>query len=114
MISITSYIYFKEIRIGEIVYEERAEKDFSFTIIPSYEIIDSLDGFRGIQGINLELRKEKYVRHNMIPTFIFEHNPLPGKKHFHKAYRINGKTLLEYIAENELKYFGDQLSIRSE
>ena len=31
--------------------------------------------FQGIPGLNLELRKDKYVRKNMTPVFISERTP---------------------------------------
>ena len=48
--------------------------DFRYIYIPHYEIIDLLPNdvdFEGIQGLNLDLRKEKYYREG-IPVFVYE------------------------------------------
>ena len=107
-----AHIYYKDICICTVTYVESAECEFEYIFEPKYDVIDSLSGFKGIQGIDLDLRKDKYIRRNMIPTFIFEHNPMSGKKSFHKAERVNGKCLLEYLSYSNLRYFGDNLSIK--
>lgn len=109
----TAYIYYFDKRICKITYIENDICDFDYIFEPDYKIIDTLNNFHGIQGINLSLRKKEYIRHNMLPTFIFEHSPLAGKKSFNKAHRIDGLTLLEYLSKSPLQYFGDNLSIRA-
>ena len=108
----TAYIFYSDRKICKVIYHEYDESNFEYVFQPDYEEIKGLENFRGIQGLNLKLHKEEYVRRNMLPTFIFEHTPLAGKKDFYKANRINNLTLLEYLAQSEMKYFGDNLSLR--
>lgn len=114
MYSSTAYIYSNDVKICQVIYREFDEHTFEYIFYPYYDAIDSLVNFKGIQGIDLNLRREKYVRKNMLPVFIFEHSPLSGKKSFYKANRIAGMTLLEYLSNCKLQYFGDNLYIRSE
>ena len=107
-----AHIYYKSTCICSITYVEENEREFEYVFEPIFDVIDTLAGFRGIQGLDLSLRREKYIRKNMIPTFIFEHNPLSGKKSFHKAERINGMCLLEFLSKSNYKYFGDNLTIK--
>ena len=101
-----------EISICTITYIEKSETDFQYVFEPDYKYIDKLENFRGIQGIDLSLRKQSYIRKNILPSFLFEHNPLPGKKSFQVSRKINGMCLLEYLANCDKQYFGDQLKIR--
>lgn len=107
-----AYIYYLDFKICEIRYIEDNTTEFEYVFIPDYTIIDRIKGFKGIQGIDLSLRRKEYHRKNMIPSFIFEHNNLPGKKTFHRAVRIDGVCLLDYISRHSVTYFGDKLTIR--
>lgn len=127
MTEVVAYIYFNDTRICRITYREYSCADFEYIFEPFYEEIDSLVGFKGIQGINLSLRKKEYVRKNIIPSFIYERSPLTfeftdkkcyvsnriGDKNFHFANSIEGISLLEYLARSNLTYFGDNLTIRN-
>ena len=73
---------------------------------PLYQVLDTLNPteFKGIQGIDLRLRKEKYVRKNLQPVFIFERNPIRKKKNFRELQRVGDVSLLEYIAKSNMSY----------
>lgn len=107
-----AHIYAMELSICTITYIEAEETDFQYIFEPNYENIAKLKDFRGIQGIDLSLQKKTYIRRNIMPSFIFEHNPLPGKKTFRISRNINGMCLLEYLVNSNKKYFGDKLEIR--
>lgn len=109
----TAYICQTSLAICKITYIESCETDFEYIFEPIYENIDKLDNFRGIQGLNLSLRKTQYVRKNSMPTFLFEHNTLSGKKSFNISKRIEGMCLLEYLAHTTKQYFGDKMYISS-
>lgn len=109
-----AWIYCSHVRICRITYIEHSLESFEYVFEPDYSAIDSLDGFRGIQGIDLSLHKDRYVRKNMLPSFLNEHNPHPVKMSFQKAQRINGMCLLEYICHCNNEYFGDNLIIRAD
>lgn len=110
----SAYIYFEDIRICRISYFDNGIDSYEYIFEPFYHILDSLNdaNFRGIQGIDLSLRKDKYIRKNLQPVFIFERNPIRKKKNFRGLQRINGTTLLEFIANSNMSYFGDKLNIK--
>ena len=127
MIEVFAYIYNFEKKICRIIYREYSCEEFEYIFEPYYDEIDSTIGFKGIQGINLSLRKKEYVRKNIIPSFIYEHSHLTfefrdnkcyvrdriGNNDFHYANKIGDVTLLEYLATCDIKYFGDNLTIRN-
>jgi hypothetical protein len=110
----SAFIYYDSLKICEISYSDNDIDSYEYVFEPIYQALDSLSGtsFRGIQGLDLSLRLKQYVRRNIQPVFIFEHNPLPKKKDFRSLQRIDQCTLLEYLAKNELNYFGDNLRIK--
>ena len=108
----TAFIYYKDINICKITYSESSETDFQYIFEPIYKNIDRLTDFRGIQGIDLSLRKAKYIRKNQMPSFIFERNPLPEKIECQISKKINGMCLLEYLAHLNKHYWGDKLQIK--
>ena len=108
----SAHIYALGLPICTITYIELDETNFRYIFKPIYNNIDKLIDFRGIQGIDLSLRKKEYIRRNMIPSFIFEHNPLPGKKSYQISQKVNGMCLLEYLANSDIKYFGDNMQIK--
>ena len=127
MIEVSAYIYYIDIKISLIIYREYSYTEFEYIFEPYYEVIDSIMGFKGIQGLNLSLRKKEYIRKNIIPSFIYEHSPLnfdfvdnmcyvrdrTGNNELHFANRIGDVTLLEFLAACDSKYFGDKLTIKA-
>lgn len=110
------YIYFEKTRICKITYKELNAQSFEFIYEPDYTAISSLKDFRGIQGINLGLKLEKYVRKNMMPSFIYEHAPIGGvefRSNLHMAKRIDGLDVITYLCKTRFQYFGDSLHIES-
>ena len=126
MIEVSAFIYLIDKKICRITYREYTIDEFEYIFEPDYEVIDLITGFKGIQGLNLSLRKKEYVRKNIIPSFIYEHSPLKfefvenrcyvrnriGNKDLHFANKMGDVTLLEYLAACDIRYFGDNLSIR--
>ena len=66
-----------EYKIARIDFIEREDESFTYVITPCYEVIDLLGPphFQGIPGLNLDLRKPRYVRDNLVPVFISERSP---------------------------------------
>lgn len=110
----SAYIYFDEIKICKISYSDNNLDTYEYVFEPLYQVLDALSPteFKGIQGVDLRLRKEKYVRKNLQPVFIFERNPIRKKKNFQELQRVGGISLLEYIAKSNMSYFGDKLNIK--
>lgn len=111
----SAFIYYKNNRICKITYSDNDVDSYKYVFEPIYYSLDLLAGsdFRGIPGIDLSLRLCKYVRINIQPVFIYERNHIRGKKNFKKLQRVGAKTLLEFLTNSNLCYFGDKLTIKS-
>ncbi len=99
-------------RICKITYIEHSMESFEYVFEPNYDVINSLQEFHGIPGIDLSLHKDRYVRKRILPVLIGERIPLPGNNHFHQTIRINGMCPLEYLSLCEKEYFGDLFVFR--
>ncbi len=112
----SAYIYYENVRICKISYSDNDIDSYEYVFEPIYEALDSISNsdFRGIPGIDLSLRHEKYIRKNLQPVFIFERNPVRGKKNFRELQRVGSGTLLEFLTNNDLHYFGDKLNIKAQ
>ena len=57
-------------KIAEITYREREDESFIYEIRPNYSVISLLKvtDFQGIPGLDLDLRKEVYIRENIVPV----------------------------------------------
>lgn len=111
----SAFIYYKNKKICNITYSDNDIDSYKYVFEPIYDSLDLLadSDFRGIPGIDLSLRLSKYVRVNIQPVFIFERNHLRGKKNFKELQRVGSKTLLEFLADSNMCYFGDKLTIKS-
>lgn len=67
--------------VGEISYERFDDQNFQYVITPYWNEIEQLptDIFYDIPGINLRVKKERYYRVNITPTFIEMRTPGPGR-----------------------------------
>ena len=95
----SAYIYFNSLKICKLSYYDNNKDSYEYIFEPIYQVLDALDPleFKGIQGLDLTLRKEKYIRKNLQPVFIFERNPIRKKKNFRELQRVDGISLLEFI-----------------
>lgn len=111
----SAFIYYKNNRICKITYFDNDIDSYEYVFEPIYDSLDLLSDsdFRGIPGIDLSLRLNKYERVNIQPAFIFERNHLRGKKNFKELQRVGDITLLEFLADSNIFYFGDKLTIKS-
>jgi hypothetical protein len=111
----SAFIYYKNTRICKITYSDNDVDSYKYIFEPIYNSIELLSdsNFRGIPGIDLSLRLNKYERINIQPVFIFERNYIRGKKNFKELQRVGNKSLLEFLTNSSLCYFGDKLTIRS-
>ena len=59
-------------KVAEIVYTLWENENFVYEIKPNYSVIELLDAkdFQGIPGLDLDLKKERYIRENIVPVFI--------------------------------------------
>lgn len=99
-------------RLGIITYIEYEDESYEYIIKPFYPVIDFIpsDIFQGIPGIDLDLRKDSYVRKNRIPVFIEERTPSPHRENLTEMLEEVGMTYLnrlEWLIRTNLKYSGD-------
>ena len=95
---------------------QRIEGDsFSYTFIPNREVIDLLPPniFEGIQGVDLDVKKEKYERSG-IPTFVSERVPPKNREGLFELLQKVGLDYydpLQYMLRSKETYFGDNLVV---
>jgi len=99
--------------IEQIFYQDESYK---YIFRPVYKIIDLLDSsfFQGIPGINLDLRKDEYIRENILPTFIYERTPQENRQDLWELLdEVNMKYLdkLEWLIRSDRTYSGDSLGV---
>ena len=107
-----------EYKISKIEYIEREDESYRYVFTPYYNVIDLLPVsiFQGIPGIDLELRKEQYVRENKIPVFISERAPGKNREDLWELLeQVDMKYLnqLEWLIRTETRYSGDRLYVKS-
>lgn len=106
-----------EYRIAKIEYNEYEDESFNYVFTPNYSVIDllSADLFQGIPGLDLSLRKERYVRENIIPVFISERAPGKNREDLWQLLEACGMDYLnqlEWMIRAGYRYSGDQLFVR--
>lgn len=103
-------------RVCEIEYQWKEDDSFCYIFTPRYSVIELLDPyyFQGIPGLNLDLKKEQYVRDNRIPTFISERVPSPKREDFSELLEKVGMEYMdpiEYLIRIKEQYSGDLLFV---
>ncbi|MBE6911404.1 MAG: recombinase family protein [Ruminococcaceae bacterium] len=103
--------------VSQIEYKLWRNEEFEYTFRPNYSVIQLLDSslFQGIPGIDLEKRKEEYVRRNTVPTFISERAPGANREELWRLLEdCNMEYLnqLEWLIRTDTKYIGDRLYVR--
>ena len=102
--------------IGKIEYTEREDESFFYKISPNYSVIDLLSeqDFQGIPGLDLDLRKESYIRENIVPVFISERTPGENREDLWvllESHNMQYLNRLEWLVRTELRYSGDGLYV---
>ena len=105
-----------EFRICRIDYISKDDGHYSYVFRPDYSIIDMLSPplFQGIPGLNLDLRKEEYVREDMEPVFITERTPGENRADLWELLQSVGMdhlNRLEWLIRTDLQYFGDPMYV---
>ena len=99
-------------KITHTLYEDES---FSYTFIPNYEIISLIpnDIFQGIPGLDLSLKKDKYIR-NITPTFISERVPNKNRENLQEMLdEVNLEFIdpINYLINTKKQYSGDNLFV---
>ena len=104
-------------KVADIIYTEREDETFVYEIKPDYSVIDLLDAkdFQGIPGLDLDLKKESYIRENVIPVFISERAPGKNREDLWpllKKYDMQYLNQLEWLMRTDTVYSGDKLFVQ--
>ncbi len=100
----------------EQVYFE--DDTYEYIFKPYYKVIELLnsDFFQGIPGLNLDLKKETYIRKNKIPTFIYERVPQKNREDLWKLLDEVGLDYLdhlEWLIRTDKTYTGDNFLVKA-
>lgn len=103
--------------VSKIEYITNKDGSFKYIFTPYYDVIDLLDSsiFQGIPGLNLDLRKEIYVRENIIPTFISERVPSENREDFYgiiESVNLSYMDPIEFLIRTKQHYSGDNLYVK--
>ena len=102
-----------EYRICVIEYLLNEDETFEYRFYPNYEVIDLLDSdlFQGIPGLNLDLKKEVYIRKNIVPVFISERVPFKNREDYYELLQKVNMTFMdpiEFLIKSKERYSGDK------
>lgn len=104
-------------KVADIIYTEREDESFVYEIRPNYSVISLLKpiDFQGIPGLDLELKKERYIRENIIPVFISERAPRNNREDLWKLLEecdMEYLNPLEWLIRTDTQYSGDKLFVQ--
>lgn len=104
--------------VCEIDYLLMEDDSFKYTFKPNYSVIELLktDVFQGIPGLNLDLKREEYVRENRVPTFISERVPSKNRENYIELLEEHGLEYMnpiQYLINDTSVYSGDSLFVIS-
>lgn len=104
-------VEYKICNINYILYEN---EEYKYEFIPKYNVIDLLEDFQGIPGLNLDLKKDKYIRENTIPIFISERAPNKNREDLWvllEEVNLDYHNQLEWLIRTKTQYSGDNLYV---
>ncbi len=106
-----------ECKLAKVEYVVREDESFWYTIEPLYKVTDLLKPplFQGIPGINLDLRREVYLRENRIPVLISERSPAENREDLYELLDEVGLDYLnqlEWLIRTTTRYSGDPMYFR--
>ena len=102
--------------VASIRYIEREDESFCYEIRPNYSVISLLSEkfFQGIPGLDLSLKKEVYVRENIVPVFISERTPGENREDLWlllEECNMQYLNRLEWLIRTDTIYPGDGLYV---
>ncbi len=102
--------------IAEITYTEWEDESYLYEIVPNYSVISLLPSklFQGIPGLDLDQRKDVYVRKNMVPVFISERTPDENREDLWElleSCNMEYLNRLEWLIRTNTRYSGDYLYV---
>ena len=104
-------------KICKITYRLFEDESFEYVFKPNYFVINLLDSkyFQGIPGLNLDLKKQEYIRKNIIPTFISERVPQKNREDFNEilsSLNMDYMNPIDYLIKTKMKYSGDNFYVK--
>lgn len=104
-------------KVADIIYTEREDETFIYEIRPNYSVIELLDtkDFQGIPGLNLDLKRESYIRENVVPVFISERTPGKNREDLWSLLKncdMQYLNQLEWLIRTDTMYSGDKLFVQ--
>lgn len=103
-------------KVCDIFYYLNSDDTFKYVFKPNYSVIEltTTKFFQGIPGLNLDLKKEEYIRENITPTFISERVPSKKREDYFELLQKVGMEYMdpiEYLIRTDEQYFGDKLFV---
>ena len=103
--------------VSKISYTVREDESYKYVFTPNYSVIDLLtyNEYQGIPGLKMELRKEEYVRENMVPVFISERSPNKNREDLWELLAEVGldyHNQLEWLIRTDTRYSGDRFYVK--
>ena len=101
-------------RICRLDYEEWEDGSFEYRFTPDYRALDILTErvTGGIPGLNLDLRREVYIRKDMEPVFMTERSPSRNRvdvRQLMEDVGLDHYDRLEWLIRTDTRYAGDSL-----
>ena len=89
---------------------------YEYAFTPDYRVIDMLDEreYGGIPGLDLDLRRDVYIRKNMEPVFMTERSPSRNRVDLWdllESVGLDHYDRLEWLIRTKLRYSGDALHV---
>lgn len=105
-----------EFRLCTIEYTIDRNGNFKYVFIPRYEVVDLLSTkeFDTIPGLDFSLRKQRYERNNIIPTFISERVPSENRVNYYELLQERNMEYMDpivYMIRSNKYYSGDKLYV---
>ena len=100
----------------KIEYILKEDDNYKYIFKPNYSVIELLGPnlFQGIPGLNLDLKKEEYIRDNINPTFISERVPSKNREDYYELLSSVNMTYMDpikYLILTKDQYSGDNLFV---
>ena len=105
-----------KVSVAQIDYQEFDEENFQYVISPYWDIVDGLPAsvFKGIPGIDMDLRLKDYYRVNYIPTFISERTPSESREDLWELLNAVGLDYydrFEWLLRTNMRAANDNLIV---
>lgn len=105
-------------RICVIEYTLWEDETFKYKFTPNYAVIDLLDSkyFQGIPGLDLDAKKDVYIRTENVPVFISERVPQENREDFFdllEEVEMDYMDPILYLIRTKKQYSGDNLFVEA-